>query len=592
MSGFFRKMAESEEDGPLFEAFTMACARIAFPSDEGWLVVPEYSPSHQHANIPDVLDLGIFKRHESTGSAEKALILEITHWKDETEPSTESNKVYKTCGTLEKFSHLGSRVRVSTSTVDGLPSDTAFGNIIYGNRGTAYNWICDQYELSLDYVKYPSYMDQKEGAFEAGITNALKQAREDFEEPNVKDCVSHRPVEYFESQIANDQGGIINDVAQNLIDSLNKYKHSGFPLSEVGDNEYTARFRYRDTDRYERNLEFLKKQINNNGGTAERFSVKSAYLDLRHGENSEVDVPDRWFPIMEYVVEKEGEEVPEIEQLEDLLDEANRFLQKVRSLCKNRDMEEMLELWDHDDDTKRKTYRNVFRALSNIRVDNFYELDAVSEHNFSSEKFDNETTEILINEIMEGITDIASNSDDWISTGKEAMMASLRYQSKVGTDLTPTDWALEAIIMNSSLALGEDVIEEVRWDSYTPDVPERMFEERVFSAESWREGRMTYYTPESDFSYETDSKTVHIKSKPVPGGKEDGRRAREEGHRAWTGTLQFDTQSGTLQSRFSDNEWWVWVDGEWDRENLERLVECGWRVYLDPFSLVEELESR
>jgi hypothetical protein len=37
----------------------------------------------------------------------------------------------------------------------------------------------------------------------------------------------------------------------------------------------------------------------------------------------------------------------------------------------------------------------------------------------------------------------------------------------------------------------------------------------------------------------------------------------------------------------------MWVDGDWShRDNLERLVECGWRVYLDPFTLVEDLESR
>lgn len=586
-SGFHGARGDSVRAGDLFEALTKACVEMVFPSSEGWLVVPQYAPKYADADVPDVFDLGVFKVADGEETAERALVLEVTHWKDEKDVSEEPNKSYKAIETLEEFSFLGSRTRVSEPSVRGLPRDTAFGDVIFGNRRYVRKWIPTQYELFLDFVSYPSYeyRDSEPTDPDTGIKQALLDAYEPFD-----DVVEFVP--WLEDRLRDDsENGIIDVVGERLRQRLEAFERDGLPLSPLGSAEYRARHRYRNTEEYRENVEFLDSQIESGGLPADRFGLKAAWNRIGTGDADVEQFDERWQPLLRAVLNEAAEEIPEVEAGREIVENAETTLPEIRDLCESGDTDGLEGYWNHPDETRRIAYRNALRALYQRPVDDFYDEPGVTEQNFSRERFDDDVTRRILRQMAEQIASNASGSsaDEWVSTGRRLVERSVDYQAVNGTNSTPTNWALARLIDDSSLRLGNRVDTGGRWYSYIKDVPYDEFVDRLITfsddEDMWRS---TF--AQAEFSLDGEERSVYVKSKPTK--NEEGRRAREEGGKGWFGKLDLPVEEGRIAATYSEDEWWMWVDGDWGhRDNLERLVECGWRVYLDPFALVDELES-
>ena len=587
-SGFHGARGDSIRAGDLFEALTKACAEIVFPASEGWTVVPQYGPQYEDADVPDVFDLGIFKVTDDGQEAERALVLEVTHWKDEENVSEEPNKSYKAIETLEEFSFLGSRTRIPDPAVRGLPEDTAFGDVIFGNRRYVRKWIPTQYELFLDFVSYPSYdyHDSEPTDPDVGIKQALLDAYE-----------PHDGIFEFITWLKNrlqdgSKDEIIDLVGDRLVERLAEFERNGLPLSPLGTAEYRARHGYRNTDEYQANIEFLDEQIHSGGLPADRFGLKSAWSRIGTGDADVEQFDERWQPLLRAVIHKAAEEIPEVEAGREIVENAETFLPKVRNLCEAADLDGLKEYWDHPDETQRIAYRNALRALYQQPVDDFYDESGVTEQNFSSKRFDDDVTRRILDQM---VTQIASNAsgrstEEWVSVGRRLVERSVHYQAINGTNSTPTNWSLNHLIEESSLHLGGTVDTGGRWYSYIKDVPYDEFADRLITFKDAEDmWRPTF--AQAEFSLDgDDGNSVYVKSKPTK--NEEGRRAREEGGKGWFGKLDLPVEDGDVTPSYSDDEWWMWVDGDWShRDNLERLVECGWRVYLDPVTLVEDLED-
>lgn len=586
-SGFHGARGDSVHTGDLFEALTKACAELAFPASENWRVVHQYTPQYSDADVPDVFDLGIFRVTNGSQTADRALVLEVTHWKDEESVSEEPNKSYKAIETLEEFSFLGSRTRVPDSTVRGLPQDTAFGDVIFGNRRYVRKWIPTQYELFLDFVSYPSYeyLDSEPTDPDTGIKQALLEAYEPFD-----DIVKF--VTWLKNRLQNNSNSeIIDIVGGRLLERFEQFKQDGFPLSPLGSAEYRARHDYRDTDEYRKNMDFLDNQITSGGLPADRFGLKAAWTKIGTGDADVEQFDQEWQPLLRAVLNKTAEEIPEVEAGREIVDNAESVLPQIRDLCESGDIDDLAEYWNHPEETQRIAYRNALRALYQRPVDDFYEELGVTEQNFSSEVFDPSVTQCILEQIADQIALNASGSStsEWVRTGRQLIERSVDYQAVNGTNSTPTNWTLSHLIEESSLQFGDQVDTRGRWYSYIKDVPYDEFVDRLITfrdaEDMWRP---TF--ARAEFSFENGDSAVYIKSKPTR--NEEGRRAREEGGKGWFGKLNLPVENDHIEPEYSDDEWWMWVDGEWGhRDNLERLVECGWRVYLDPFTLVEDLES-
>lgn len=584
--GFHGARGDSVRAGDLFEALTKACVELAFPSDEDWRIVHQYAPQYADADVPDVFDLGVFKVPAGAQTAERALVLEVTHWKDETDVSEEPNKSYKAIETLEEFSFLGSRTRVDDPTTRGLPRDTAFGDVIFGNRRYVRKWIPTQYELFLDFVAYPSYEygDSEPTDPDVGIKRALLDAYEPFD-----DTVEFAA--WLQARLADaSEDGVIDLVGGRLLDRLAAFERDGFPLSPLGSAEYRARRAYRDTDEYRANLSFLDDQIASGGLPSDRFGLKAAWGRIGAGDADVETFDERWRPLLRAVIRKAGEEIPEVEAGREIVADAETFFPRLRTLCEAGDVAGLAEYWNHSDETRRVAYRNALRALYRRPVDDFYDEPGVTEQNFSSAVFDDDVTRRVLERMATGIASNAAgrSEDEWVRTARRLVERSVDYQAVNGTNSTPTNWALAHLIAESSLRLGGRVDTGGRWYSHIKDVPYDEFADRLVTfrdaEDMWRD---TF--AQAEFSLDGD-RSVYVKSKPTT--NEEGRRAREEGGKGWFGKLNLPVEDGELAPSYSDDEWWMWVDGDWSRrDNLERLVECGWRVYLDPVTLVDHLSE-
>ena len=154
-------MGESVSIGDHCECLVKAAAMVAFPSNQNWKFFTQYRPRFVDKNIGenglsrDKFDLLAAKFQGETIS--KAIVMQVTKYRDKEKTQEESNKNYEALETLEEFYFLGSRTRFGESQVVGLPKDTLFGNIVFGNRRMTRKWIPTQQEISLDFVIYPSY---------------------------------------------------------------------------------------------------------------------------------------------------------------------------------------------------------------------------------------------------------------------------------------------------------------------------------------------------------------------------------------------------------------------------------------------------
>jgi len=554
-----------------------AAAELAFPKQEGWIVLRQFEPQFSSATVVDTFDIGIFLRPDSKGAAKKALILQVTQWPDMPKVKEEPNKSYEVHETLEEITYLGSRVRGDAPTCINLPKESAFGNIVFGNRRYVRKWIPLHFNLFLDFVSYPSYRNE-DGQIQTGLYDDLERLAADADDDEAL-------LSRLKEEVQENNGGAVAGAGNRLWKQFFRYKTQDLPLSKLATLEYQAREKYRKSDRFKSDINFLKTQIAKGGLPASRFKLKDTFLD------TESQAPLEWKQIIDAIRVRAAEEIPEVNVGRRLLEDAYSLLPLILKACQDKDQSTLLDLWNHVDSPHRVAYREIMLHLLGGATDDFYN-SVVTEQTFSRKVFDSRITNSILARIMEGIAKNAPASAElrkWIQAKKTEIGKAFEYMAVNGTKNTPTKWALDHLL-RAKPGLKKKVKTGGTWPTYTFDAVESEMLEKYRKSLGISPMGIRRTSLRAEFTH-LGAVYTHLKSKPT--SQESGRRAKEEGNKGWLGRMVIERRSREDYSfRFSDRNLWIWVDGNWsDPLHLERLVECGWRVYLDPRDMITDLAS-
>jgi hypothetical protein len=574
--GFHRRRGKSVGRGALCEALVHVAAQSAFPESKNWIVLHPFEPTFNDGSIHDIFDFGIFHLPRGSDYGDEALVLQVTQYPDKKNVAEEANKSYEVHETLEEFSYLGSRVRSAKPSCRNLPCKAAFGNIMFGNRRYVRKWIPTHQELFLDFVGYPSYAKQSSFPDE-GLYDELDPLA------NLLDDEQALLAE-IKKRVTSKKESVMGKAVSRLSLQFRNYLDKGFPHSPYATAEYRAREEYRHSARFAADITFLRAQIKNGGLPSDRFKLKDTF---KAGDPSKV--PREWKRTLEAVVEIAAEQMPEVDMGRKLLKNAVTLLPRLLNFCRKKDIDALACLWNSDDKAERTAYRVIFVQLSGGTVDDFYD-DEVTEQNFSSKIFGSNKTKKILERIAEGASrSVPKGRDmaDWTRRTTRRIDDLFAYMAVNGTKNTPTTWALGYLIESESKLHGR-VGNGGNWNSYTSDVLTVATASRIVTFASSKPETLPTVTLRSEYSLKGNV-TVYLKSKPTV--HEEGRRAKEEGNKAWLGRMKIRTDGAREPTTyFSNDNYWIWVDGDWSNaSNLERLVECGWRVFLDPRVMVKAL---
>lgn len=575
--GFHHRRGRSVKRGEACEMLVQAAAELAFPEQEGWIVLRQFEPQFSSATVVDTFDIGIFLRPDPKGAVKKALILQVTQWADRPKVEEEPNKSYEVHETLEEITYLGSRVRVDAPTCINFPKESAFGNIAFGNRRYVRKWIPLHFSLFLDFVSYPSYRNE-DGQIQTGLYDDLDRLAADVDDDEAF-------LSRLKEEVRKNDGGTAAAAGNRLWKQFSQYKSQDLPLSRLATLEYQAREKYRESDRFKSDIKFLKTQIAKGGLPASRFKLKDTFLD------TESPVPLEWKHVIDAIRARAAEEIPEVNVGRRLLEAAYSLLPRILMACQDKDQSAILGLWNHADLPHRVAYREIMLHLSEGATDDFYD-GVVTEQTFSRKVFDSRTTNRVLTRIMKCVTENAPASADlrnWIRAKKEEIGKAFEYMAVNGTKNTPTKWTLDHLLRTQP-SLRKKVKTGGTWPTCTFDAVEPEVLEKYAKSLGITLMGIRRTSLRAEFTHLGEVYT-HLKSKPT--SQEAGRRAKEEGNKGWLGRIVIERRSKYDYSiHFSDRNLWIWVDGNWsDPLHLERLVECGWRVYLNPRDMITDFAS-
>jgi hypothetical protein len=573
-AGFHGRRGKSVRDGELCEALVRVACEIAFPVRGGWEVIPQWSPKHVDDSFQDTFDLGVFLRPEQT-VPKRALILQITKWDEGESVKEEPNKSYEVHETLEEFTYLGSRVRIKEPTTRDMPRGTAFGSVIFGNRNYVRKWIPLHLVRFLDFVSFPSYLDggNKYVSSLYSELRLLDAQGSDLEEVR----------KLMEAAITREEATTLHAVGSCLVRELQEFERRGFPLSLMASTEYAARKEYRRSARYASDLRFLRDQIESGGMPINRFKVKAS-----RGTVDLTQLPMEWRDLIRAIQETSNRVMPENEILRQYLKSIGNEIRRVAKLLMAGEFESLANEWDTTDVPKRMAFRSFLSQLYSGPVEDFYR-NGVTEQNLTSGLFDRNVTDAILERICLSIRRKTGGTitEAFVRETAERVQLLLKYKIENGTKNQPTEWALEYLLRG--VRTGTKVVKRGgSWKAFTFDAFAGSEKDTVLSRLGTRIEAAHAPSLKAEF---TVGKTppCFLKSKPTT--NEEGRRAKEEGNKAWLGRVTFKMDNkGNMAWRFTDTRFCIWVDGNWENKiHLERLTECGWRVYLDPRTLVSEV---
>lgn len=583
---FFSRMGKSVEIGDHCESLVHAAATLAFPKSEGWHTIRQFRPKYNDSSIGeeglsrDKFDLLIFQQEEKKDSISNAIVVQVTKYRDLKETEEESNKNYEALETLEEFYFLGSRTRSNPNEVLGLPGTTLFGNICFGNRRMTRKWIPTQQELSLDFLIYPCYGQRGIDAlpdcgWEAELLDFWIQSDKD---PN-------QMIAILQSEITNKISvtGIIGSRITKYFEKLMKDK---LPMNPIATSIFQARSKYRQTERYRRDVEFLMSQIEAGGMPASRFKLKKELIS-----GSDSDYPDEWDKIMKEITRKLAIKRPHVHRGFEMYSDGT--MKNYLSALEENDFDYLITEFNSSDLDRRKATRLALLRIANLPIEDLHQMGA-NEQNYTTISLSEKDTRSIIKIISERLqTEQNGENKDIKKSNRLAMnrvFQGIRYDAVNGTSMVPCKWALEYLIKESGLPKFKAVKSP---ESFIIDVIDSKNHEelQVFNDMSIKEVIGSAYKMRPQFKFEVDGQSIFIQTKPVDG--EQNRRAKEEGCKVWTcfSKAILNQDGSSYHSGIKDN-YWIYIDGEWNQiDILLRMIECGIRVYLSPFSVIENLKN-
>ena len=584
IDNFFSRMGDSVSIGDHCECLVKAAALVAFPSNENWKFFTQYRPRYLNNNIGenglsrDKFDLLAAKFDQDTIS--KALVIQVTKYRDKENTQEESNKNYEALETLEEFYFLGSRTRFGENQVVGLPKDTLFGNIVFGNRRMTRKWIPTQQEISLDFVIYPSY--EKPGSSikpNCGWENALRELSSKC------DNNSEKMIQELQSIISRNEG-ILGKVGGQIRKRFDKLISEDFPMNPTATEIFKCRHEYRKTHRYISDSRFLEKQISERGLPSKNFKLKQSLLS-----KSGVEYPDEWTEIMDNITEKMAEKRPHVSSGMELYNTG--FVDKCINLLLEENHTLLISEFNENNDSFRKAKRLILLRIANLPIEEIHKF-GVNEQNYATIELPISSVKNILQQFSFALKRMFARLENskslLLRKSRSRVFQGIRYDAVNGTSMMPCKWVLEHLFKQNNLTryVGKT---KIRPSSFVEGVLDRKIHVglQVFGDLNISDVRGHAYSMRPQINLGIGNRSFFIQTKPV--ANEENRRAKEEGCKVWTS--RFEVENKLLCPRkvaYTQDDYWIYVDGDWNNKDiLERMVECGIRVFLDPFTLIKEL---
>lgn len=531
---FYRSQSEKVSFGELVESFVHATIADVFRPVDGWSIRPQF---YDNIGVPqnsrDVFDFLVGKTDASCPS----LLIQVTHYTEDVDAIAEPNRTYEVYETFEEFTQtMASHLSKATKHLTGQVRTV---NILLGNKNYVRPWATRFEDLVYDLCIYPHY--NSEGEFSGGVYQslnafqprivALRQAGKEGSEYDLFLDEASKSALPRSLKLAYDI----------LVQTLRSYADAGFPQNDYGLRVWQARSDYLSSVRFEENLAYLDRQL-------DEFGLPTIATSIRSNFTTDV---------AEYIQNFLADFEAEIEALSCAL--ATNAQTVVR------------ELWDEDNDLQRNANRMLLRVFAGVSADQLYDARALEQTLFTR-KLPADTTNRILG-ILIGSLDRAAGIHGGLSretrtefyrsvlAQRKQAVAGLANQANTRSGITPVTSEAQTALAKAGF----------QCSSCKSPV---FFAARLgLGPQQYPLVRLQRITPKGSF----------FKSKFTKG--EAWRRAKEEGGKAWAVLLD-DTL--TVQNAVQLQ---MIVDGKWSHDALYRLVQSGWRVHLNTKALIEDLQD-
>jgi hypothetical protein len=562
------------------EALVLAALHSVFSSKDGWTIEPQWYYPDDTLPLHDVFDFMIYRAEKS--EIVDAMAIQVTSYKEGRNVKEEPNKTYEFFETLEEFTYFLSRAR--TTGLPKLPIITKFGHVLFGNKRYVRKWVLTHQESVFDLCVYPHY-DHEENYSSEPLYPKLREVAKgntDLYE------VAREIIRLDKEEVLDD---VVATQLERTIRRFREYEEAGFPLNSGGQLVLNARRECLRSKEYQENRDFLMLQLKD-GPPAKRLSIKHEFLQPSIRPTAE------WRQALEQVRTVLGKKRPEFAFGKNLLANYGSFARDFSKSLVEKKEDCIAAFWNSPDLGCRRFMRMTLVQFSGMQADDLFS-DVITEQNLSSQIFGKAATKEVVSKLTSGIkTKTGTLNDrkrihDYVESMKSRIEDMLSYIERNGTTNRPVTEFLQYLVgqavANGQIPATSQIDEGFSsyLVDYVYDAKDRL---RTFPEHAVHGlGHSCTFHSEMTFR-KKDGALIFVKSKYTD--SEERRRTKEEGQKAWLGKLHYDHDGKPPLTVDDSKEFWILLDGNWNRVLvMEQLVECGWRVYFDAFTLVKELSD-
>jgi len=269
------------------------------------------------------------------------------------------------------------------------------------------------------------------------------------------------------------------------------------------------------------------------------------------------------------------------------------FVDKCINLLLKEEYTILIDEFNETNDSLRKAKRLILLRIANLPIEEIHRF-GVNEQNYATIELPISTVrQILQNfssELKRMVVRLENSKSLLLRRSRSRVFQGIRYDAVNGTSMMPCKWVLEHLFKENNLTkyVGKT---KNRPSSFVEGVLDKKIHQglQVFGDLNINDVRGHAYSMRPQIKLGIGKRSFFIQTKPVV--NEGNRRAKEEGCKVWTSRLKVkNSPLCPIKTVYTEDDYWIYVDGDWkNKDILDRMVECGLRVFLDPFSLSKEL---
>ena len=296
---------------------------------------------------------------------------------------------------------------------------------------------------------------------------------------------------------------------------------------------------------------------------------------------------------MENITEKMAKKRPHVSSGMELFKAG--FVDKCIDLILEQKHTVLIGEFNDNCDSLRKAKRLILLRIANLPIEEIHKF-GVNEQNYATVELPISSVEKILQEFSLALNRmfvrLENSKSLLLRKSRSRVFQGIRYDAVNGTSMMPCKWVLEHLFKQNNLTkyVGKT---KTRPSSFVEGVLNKNIHGglQVFGDLNIRDVIGHAYSMRPQINLGIGNRSIFIQTKPV--ADEENRRAKEEGCKVWTS--RFEVKNKLLCPRnviYTPDDYWIYVDGDWkNKDILERMVECGIRVFLDPFTLIRELNK-